>query len=138
MSILSTISEALCLYGKSINRNAVVRVTFEFKNTPTDLPGCFPTWEVIVKLLGNTSGDCENVETLFTQEFKGEASSEAEAIQQAFDQIKERVQSFLASREEETQFAQQAAMLVSSGDQADLSDLWVKGSPSVGEQPEGT
>jgi hypothetical protein len=137
MSILATISEALHLYGKSINRNAVTNVTFEFKNTPTDLPST-PTWVVAIRLVGNTytgdlgslnpetteSVDPKNFEDVFAQEFKGEADSEQEALIEAYTQIKDRIASFLRAREEETSFAQAAMLSVTSYDQVQLSSLW--------------
>lgn len=147
MSILSTISEALHLYGKAINRNAVTSVTFEFKNTPTDLPST-PTWLVKVRLVGGlylgdlndpnpvvTESGAPNFED-FSQEFNGEACSEQGALKEAYDQISGRIASFLKSREEETFFAQQAMLTVTSDDQVELSALWFHSNPSVEEQGE--
>ena len=144
MSILSTISEALHLYGKAINRNTVTNVIFEFKNFQTDLPST-PTWEVLIRLIGKAySGDLrvfnrapdgspateaesiepKNFETIFSQEFKGEADSEEAALKAAYDQIKGHIEYFLRAREEETVFAQQAMMSVTTEDQVELSSLW--------------
>jgi hypothetical protein len=143
MSILSSISEALHLYGKAINRNAVTSVTFEFRNSPTDLPST-PTWVVIIRLIGDmytgnlstlnpgTTGQVDpNFEGIFAQEFKGEASSEQEALKEAYDEIKGRIGAFLKSREEETAFAQQAMLTVNSGDQVELSALWASSETPV-------
>lgn len=147
MSILSAISEALHLYGKSINRNAVTNVTFEFKNTPTDLPAT-PTWVVTIKLVGTTytgslvtldPGAAEapfpkTFEDVFRQEFSGEADSEQEALREAYEQIKDQVAAFLRAREEETAFAQQAMLTVTSDDQVELSSLWAASEAPVDGQ----
>jgi len=144
MSILSSISGALHLYGRSINRNEVTNVTFEFKNTPTDLPDT-PTWVVTVKLVGTTytgyrttldPGSIEAVsqktfEDVFRQEFSGEADSEQEALRKAYEQIKAQIDTFLRAREEETAFAQQAMLTVNSGDQVELSALWASSETPV-------
>jgi hypothetical protein len=144
MSILSAISEALHLYGKSINRNAVTNVIFEFKNTPTDLP-VTPTWVVTVKLVGTTyTGDLTTLdpgtteassqktfEDVFRQEFSGEADSEQEALREAYEQIKGQVAFFLRVREEETSFAQQAMLAITSDNQVELSSLWVSSEAPV-------
>lgn len=137
MSILSTISGALHLYGKSINSNAFTNVTFEFKSTPTDLPET-PTWVVTIKLVGTMytgfltapePGPTEEIpqktfEDVFRQEFSGKADSEELALKAAYEQIKGQIELFLKIREEETAFAQQAMLTVSSDDQAGLSSLW--------------
>jgi len=141
MSILSTISEALHLYGKAINRNALTSVTFEFKNSPVEVLPSSPPWEVIVKLSGDKyTGDlsilsqeagAEDVETpkvfenVFSQIFKGSAHSEELALRAAYDEIKGRVASFLKAREEETSFAQQAMLTVAAESQVELSALWI-------------
>lgn len=137
MSILSTISEALHLYGKSINREAVTNVTFKFRNNLTDIPSMFPTWEVTIKLVGNTAVSLEKVDELFSQEFKGEAGSEELALKAAYDEIKGRVAAFLRAREEETAFAQQAMLTVASDDQVALSALWASSEAPVEGQAEG-
>jgi hypothetical protein len=156
MSILSTISEALHLYGKAINRNTVTNVIFEFKNFQTDLPST-PTWEVIIRLVGKTysadlrvfnravdgqpepeveSLDSNNFETVFSQEFKGEADSEEMALKAAYDQIKGRIEYFLRAREEETAFAQQAMMSVTTDEKTELTSLWETTNTSAESQPE--
>jgi hypothetical protein len=155
MSILSTISEALHLYGKAINRSTVTNVILEFKNFQTDLPST-PTWEVVIRLEGKTySGDLgvfnravdgqpepvetldpKNFETVFTQEFKGEADSEELALKAAYDQIKGRIEYFLRAREEETSFAQQAMMSVTTDEQVALTYLWATHNTLEESQPE--
>jgi hypothetical protein len=141
MSILSNISEALHLYGKAINRTALTSVTFEFKSSSVEVLPSNPLWEVTIKLSGDKyTGDlsilsqessAEDVseapkvfENVFSQEFKGTASSEEEALRAAYDEIKGRVASFLRTREEDTAFAQSAMLMVASDDQVVLSDLW--------------
>lgn len=141
MSILSTISEALHLYGRAINRNVLTSVTFEFKSSPVEVLQSNPIWEVTIKLSGDRyTGDlsilsqepgAEDVgevpkvfENVFSQEFRGVASSEELALKAAYDEIKVRVAAFLRAREEETSFAQQAMLTVTSDDQVELSTLW--------------
>jgi len=141
MSILSTISGALHLYGKAINRNALTSVTFDFKSSPVEVLPSSPLWEVVIKLSGDKYtgdlgilnqepgiGDVDEApkvfENVFSQEFRGTASSEEEALRVAYDEIKVRVADFLKSREEETAFAQQAMLTVASEDQVELSTLW--------------
>jgi hypothetical protein len=155
MSILSAISEALHLYGKAINRNALTSVTFEFKSSPVEILPPNPIWEVTVKLSGDKyTGDLsilsqepgvEDVgeapkvfENVFSQVFKGSAYSEEEALRAAYDQVKSRVEYLLREREEETAFAQQAMMAVTTDLQVDLSALWSTSNPSTEGQPEGT
>jgi len=151
MSILSTISEALHLYGKAINRNALTSVTFEFRNSPVEVLPSNPLWEVVIKLSGDKyTGDlsilnqepgAEDVaeapkvfENVFSQEFRGSAYSEEEALRVAYDEIKGRVALFLKAREEEAAFAQQAMLTVASDDQVELSTLWTSSeSPVDGE-----
>lgn len=155
MSILSTISEALHLYGKSINRNAVTNVTVSFRNTLTDLPATSPTWEVTIKLSGDrytgdlqvfnrepaedaSTVDPKAFENIFSQEFKGEADSEEVALKIAYEQIKGRVEFLLREREEETSFAQQAMMAVTTDLQMDLSTLWPSSNASSDVVVDGT
>jgi hypothetical protein len=153
MSILSTISEALHLYGKAINRNVLTSVTFEFKSSPVEVLPSNPIWEVTIKLSGDRyTGDlsilsqessAEDVseapkvfENVFSQEFKGAASSEELALKVAYEEIKVRVASFLRAREEETAFAQQAMLTVTSDDQVELSALWASSEAPVEGQVE--
>ena len=152
MSILSTISEALHLYGKAINRNALTSVTFEFKSSPVEVLPSSPLWEVTVKLSGDRyTGDLsilsqevgtEDVETpkvfenMFSQTFRGAAHSEELALRAAYDEIKVRVTSFLKAREEETSFAQQAMLTVAAEDQVELSTLWVSSEALIEGQAE--
>lgn len=140
MSILSTISEALHLYGKAINRNALTSVTFEFKSSPVEVLPSAPPWEVTIKLSGdkytgdlsilNQESGTEDFETpkvfenVFSQTFRGVAHSEEQALKVAYEEIKGRVASFLKVREEDTSFAQQAMLAVSSDDQVELFTLW--------------
>lgn len=152
MSILSTISEALHLYGKAINRNALTSVTFEFKSSPVEVLPSSPLWEVTVKLSGDRyTGDLsilsqeagtEDVEApkvfenMFSQTFRGAAYSEELALRAAYDEIKVRVTSFLKAREEETSFAQQAMLTVAAEDQVELSTLWVSSEALIEGQAE--
>ena len=155
MSILSTISEALHLYGKAINRNALTSVTFEFKNSPVEVLPSNPLWEVVIKLSGDKyTGDlsilnqepgAEDVaeapkvfENVFSQEFRGSAYSEEEALRVAYDEIQARVEFFLRSREDDTAFAQQAMMVITSNPQVELTDLWAGSDPPVDGLAEGS
>jgi hypothetical protein len=153
MSILSTISEALHLYGKAINRNALTSVTFEFKSSPVEVLPSNPLWEVTVKLSGDKytgdlsilsqepgaedTGEVPKVfENMFSQEFRGAAHSEELALKAAYDEIKGRVAAFLRAREEETAFAQQAMLTVTSDDQVELSALWASSEAPVDGEAE--
>jgi hypothetical protein len=152
MSILSTISEALHIYGKAINRNALTTVTFTFKSSPVEELPADSTWEVIVKLSGDRyTGDLSILdqgtedtaapkifENVFTQEFKGEAHTEELALESAYAEIQARVACFLRSREEDTAFAQQAMMTITSNPQVELTDLWVGADPPSEGLAEGS
>lgn len=77
MSILSTISEALHLYGKAINRNVLTSVTFEFKSSPVEVLPSNPIWEVTIKLSGDRyTGDL----SILSQESSAEDVSEAPKV----------------------------------------------------------
>lgn len=153
MSILSTISEALHLYGKAINRNALTTVTFEFKSSPVEVLPANATWEVTVKLSGDrytgdlsilsqdtdTEGATPKIfENVFFQEFKGEAHTEELALESAYMEVEARVQGFLRAREEDTAFAQQAMMTITANPQVELTDLWAGSDPPAEGQPEGS
>ncbi len=155
MSILSTISESLHLYGKAINRNALTSVTIEFKSSPVEVLPANPLWEVTIKLSGDRyTGDLgilsqeagpdevseipKVFENIFSQEFRGSAHSEDLALRAAYDEIKGRIADFLRAREEETAFAQQAMLTVNSDDQVELSSLWGGSDPLAELQVEGS
>ena len=152
MSILATISEALHISGKAINRNALTTVTFTFKSSPVEELPAGSTWEVTVKLSGDRyTGDLSildqgtesdaapNVfENVFSQEFKGEAHTEELALAAAYDEVQARVECFLRSREEDTAFAQQAMLTITSHPQVELTDLWAGSDPPAEGLAEGS
>ena len=125
MTALSTIAESLHLFGKSINRQSITKVTFEFVHSPTDLPEVDDgVWTVLIKLVGTTDIEEKDATINFTQEFFGKGASEGAALDEALAIIKDRITSFAQSRREETLFAIEAVNTVSTDAQLELSSLW--------------
>lgn len=133
MSPFNSLTSALHLLGKVIDPPSITKVTMTFEHAPSDFGATDGDWKLKVSLIGIKDISETGVSIAFTQEFTGSGSTEVEAFDQAFKHVKGTIENFLRLRIEETKFAQQAMMTVSSPQNPDLASMW----PSSDTREEG-
>ena len=133
MSPFNSLTTALHLLGKVIDPPSITKVTMTFEHAPSDFGATDVDWKLKVSLIGIKEISEEGVNIAFTQDFTGVGSTEVEAFNQAFKHVQGTIQNFLRLRVEETKFAEQAMMTVSSPQNPDLASMW----PSSDSHDEG-
>lgn len=121
MISLTSLSDSLHLFGKSIHAEMVTKVNYSLTHTPSDIG--LQTWRLVITLSGSKIAEDDSCKIEFERTWDAEAPSDLLAFEQVYDKVRREMESFLAKRRMESGYAEQALMAATASLE-DLQQLW--------------